>query len=156
MSASIFGSCAAARMIALGLLLLATAACEKRDGDVVRVQSPVQIDRQALDEKVESAKAKLSERQRAFSEQSQRQLNALDERIASLKARAAAGTEQARHKADEALSELARQREEARAALERAQNASEQQWDALKGGAAQALTRAERAYNDALQKLKTD
>jgi hypothetical protein len=136
---------------------LCLSACQKSDEDgLVTVQSPVKINQDALDDKVQNAKGKLTERQRAFDEQSRRQLEALDQRIETLKARAASGTEQAKQKANDALAQLEREREEARAALERAKSASAQQWEALKSGAAQALTRAEHAYNQALEKLKTD
>lgn len=148
---------AAALAACLVPALLGLPACEKSDkGDVVSVQSPVKIDKQALDEKVESAKAKLEAQRRSFGEQSSRQLEALDEKIAALKTRASTGTAQAKQRANDALAELERERAEARAALERAQSASAEKWEALKGGAGQALERAERAYNAALEKLKAD
>jgi hypothetical protein len=146
-----------ARAVFCLFALLCLAACEKGDKrDIVSVQSPVKIDQEALDRKMEGAKAKLDEQRRSFVEQSQRQLTALDQKIEELKTRAATGTDQAKQRANDALAELERERAEARAALERAQSASEEKWEQLKGGAGQALERAERAYNAALDKLKLD
>jgi hypothetical protein len=143
------------RSITLAVLCLP--ACEKGDKrDVVSVQSPVKIDQEALDQRVEGAKAKLEGQRKAFVEQSQRQLTVLDQKIETLKTRAAAGTEQAKQRANEALVELERERAAAHTALERAQSASAETWDGLKGGAGQALERAEGAYNAALDKLKLD
>jgi hypothetical protein len=137
--------------------LLGLPACEKSGkDDVVNVQSPVKINKDALDQKVEDTKAKLEEQRKTFGEQSRQKLAELDQKIEALKTRAASGTAQAKQRANDALAQLERERAEARAALERAQSASEEKWEALKGGAGQALERAERAYNSALEKLKAD
>jgi hypothetical protein len=141
----------------VALAVLSLAACEKGDKrDVVSVQSPVKIDQDALDQKVEGAKAKLEEQRREFVDHSREKLTALDQKIEALKTRAASGTEQAKQRANEALAELERERSEARSALERAQSASAETWEQVKSGTGQALERAERAYNAALDKLKVD
>lgn len=145
------------RSACLALALLGLPACEKTGkDDVVSVQSPVKINKDAFDQKVEGARAKLDEQRKTFGEQSRQKLAELDRKIEELKTRAASGTAQARQRAESALAELERERADARAALERAQSASEERWEQLKDGAGHALERAENAYNAALEKLKAD
>lgn len=136
---------------------LVSFACEKSDkNDVISVQTPVKVNDEALREKVESAKADLASKQRAFADEGRAQLNALDAKIDALKNQAGAKSEEAKRAADDALTKLKAQREEARTALERAESATREQWDAFKDSANAALGRAESAYNETLERLKTD
>lgn len=142
----------------VGLLLaLALFGCEKSDkGDVVSLQRPITVNQKALDQQLESAKAKVKAQQEAFATEGRAHLATLDRKLEELKARATESRDQARQAADEALDKLSAERAAASAALERAQSASAESWESVQDGAKQAMERAEAAYNQALEKLKRD
>jgi phage-related minor tail protein len=146
----------AALLGSLSFAALLCVACDKGGSDVVTVQSPVKVNGDALNEKVDHAKAELAAQQKAFADESRAKLNALDAKLEELKAHANQKGDEAKRAADQALAQLNAQREEARAALTRAEGATREQWDALKSGANAAVAKAEAAYNATLEKLKTD
>lgn len=136
------------------LLGVLVAACDKGGkDDVITVQSPVRINEQKLQARVDSAKAELEKKRAQFAAESQKHLDALDEKLSELKTRASSSTEEV---SDELLATLKRQRDEARSALESAQSASADKWESVKGKAREALDKAEHSYDEALQKLKRD